>query len=163
MSAVIKDLPLISTEPVEPVEPVESIKLTQPTEPTLTRPTRQGRPVGTSKAPTVKPPRQTIKSLDGLSTTYIYYSPRVLKNGKTVYHKRTHTRYYKGKPADGIIRRPNSVKRDTEHKRKIKKRKLMNDFKAQVLLSDISVDQMMFVYSILNLPLPAFTHAESVC
>jgi hypothetical protein len=108
----------------------------------------------TSNAPTVKPPRQTIKSLDGLSTTYIYYSPRVLKSGKTVYHKRTHTRFYKGKPADGIIRRPNCVKKDTDHKRKIEKRKLMNDFKAQVLLSDISVNQMMSVYGILNLPLP---------
>ena len=121
---------------------------------------KRGRPVGSSKAPTVCPPRETIKNPNGKSTTYIYYSPCVLTTGKTVYHKRTHTHYYEEKPADGKFRRK-GVSRDTPHKQKVRlekeKKKLVAEL-VKSLLSDTSTERTKSVYGFLGLnpinPLP---------
>ena len=120
---------------------------------------KRGRPIGTHAAPTVKPKGRTVKSACGKFTISTYYTPNTTKNGTTTYHKHTQTRpLKKAMYPDGIVRRPNRKKTNTPNKRKIQKRKLVNDLKTQILLSDdIDIEGLKTMYTLLNIPLPVLT------
>lgn len=74
-----------------------------------------------SKAPVIKPQNQIVKN--GLHTTYITWRQNTLKDGKIVYHKRSHT----------YIRNPQRKKRVQTGEYKQLKTSKANELKKHII------------------------------
>lgn len=74
-----------------------------------------------SKAPVIKPKNQIVKN--GLHTTYITWRQNTLKDGKIVYHKRSHT----------YVRKPQRKKRVQTGEYKQLKTRRANELKKYIL------------------------------